>query len=90
MCPVVVGTDIVGSIRNPASFAKAYMVINQALEEYHSILRQAPRSAGPIARSVEDAALLLNVISAPDSRDPTALPCNKIDYMKVIKGGYRT
>ena len=30
-------------------------------------------------------ALLLNVVSRPDSRDPSALPYHEIDYMEAIK-----
>ena len=33
-------------------------------------------------------ALLLNVISGPDSRDPSALPYHEIDYMEAIKGNF--
>ena len=89
MCTVVVGTDIVGSIRNPASFCGLYGH-KPSFGRVPFYPQTSPAvCAGPIARSVEDAALLLNVISAPDSRDPTALPCNKIDYMEVIKGGVK-
>ena len=86
MCPVVVGTDIVGSIRNPASFCGLYGH-KPSFGRVPFYPQSSPAvCAGPIARSVEDMALLLNVISAPDSRDPTALPYNKVDYMEAIKG----
>ena len=86
MCPVAVGTDIVGSIRNPASFCGLYGH-KPSFGRVPFYPQTSPAvCAGPIARSVEDVALLLNVISAPDSRDPTALPYHKVDYMEAIKG----
>ncbi|MBH67138.1 MAG: amidase [Rhodospirillaceae bacterium] len=86
MCPVVVGTDIVGSIRNPASFCGLYGH-KPSFGRVPFFPQTSPAvCAGPIARSVEDAALLLNVISAPDSRDSTALPYDAVDYTEAIKG----
>jgi aspartyl-tRNA(Asn)/glutamyl-tRNA(Gln) amidotransferase subunit A len=42
---------------------------------------------GPIARSVEDAALLLNTLSRPDYRDPYALPVDHRDHRDGLEGG---
>ncbi|MEO9162627.1 MAG: amidase family protein, partial [Casimicrobiaceae bacterium] len=42
---------------------------------------------GPMTRTVEDAALLLNVISEPDSRDWFALPCDTRDYRDGLNSG---
>ena len=86
MCPVAVGTDIVGSIRNPASFCGLYGH-KPSFGRVPFYPQTSPAvCAGPISRSVEDMALLLNVISGPDSRDPSALPYHEIDYMEAIKG----
>ena len=88
MCPVAVGTDIVGSIRNPASFCGLYGH-KPSFGRVPFYPQTSPAvCAGPISRSVEDMALLLNVISSPDSRDPTALPYHEIDYMEAIKGNF--
>jgi aspartyl-tRNA(Asn)/glutamyl-tRNA(Gln) amidotransferase subunit A len=38
------------------------------------------RVAGPMTRSVQDAALLMNVLSRPDARDFMSLPAEKIDF----------
>jgi aspartyl-tRNA(Asn)/glutamyl-tRNA(Gln) amidotransferase subunit A len=42
---------------------------------------------GPIARTVGDAALMLNVLSAPDHRDPYALPPVDTDWRDGLEGG---
>src|SRR5262249_4973161 len=44
---------------------------------------------GPMARSVADAALMLNVLSAPDHRDPYALPADDRSYGAGLEGGVR-
>jgi aspartyl-tRNA(Asn)/glutamyl-tRNA(Gln) amidotransferase subunit A len=39
---------------------------------------------GPLARTVEDAALLMNVLAEPDWRDTQALPLERIDFLKAL------
>ena len=71
--PLNVGTDIGGSIRLPGSWL--------GLAAFKPSAGRVPldtpylgRAAGPMTRTVEDAALLMSVISRPDARDWTALP----------------
>lgn len=72
--PIVVGTDIVGSIRLPASFCGLFgLKPSQGRVPYY-VPNSPALVAGPMARTVADAALLLDVISTPDERDFTALP----------------
>ncbi|MFI6053009.1 amidase [Streptomyces violascens] len=73
--PLSLGTDGGGSIRIPASFCGVF-----GLKPTYGRVPLHPASAfgalshvGPIARDAADAALLLDVISGPDWRDPTAL-----------------
>jgi aspartyl-tRNA(Asn)/glutamyl-tRNA(Gln) amidotransferase subunit A len=84
--PIAVGTDIVGSIRLPASFCGLVgHKPSQGRVPYY--LPSSPAMvAGPMARTVADAALLLNVISQPDARDFTALPHDPVDYVAVLEG----
>ena len=86
ICPIIVGTDIVGSIRNPASFCGLYgHKPSFGRVPFHP--QTSPSvCAGPIARSVADAARLLTIIASPDGRDPTALPFANVTYEEVIKG----
>ena len=83
--PIAVGTDIVGSIRLPASFCGLFgHKPSQGRVPYY--LPSSPAMvAGPMARTVADAALLLNVISQPDQRDFTALPPEQVDYVAALE-----
>jgi aspartyl-tRNA(Asn)/glutamyl-tRNA(Gln) amidotransferase subunit A len=85
MNPVAVGTDIVGSIRLPASFCGIFgFKPSQGRVPYY-FPNSPSLVAGPMARTVDDAALLMNLISKPDERDFTALPSTIIDYVEVSK-----
>ena len=75
MGPVAVGTDAGGSIRIPASFCGIV-----GFKPTHGRVPMFPASpfgplahAGPMTRTVEDAAILMDILSLPDHRDPTAL-----------------
>jgi Asp-tRNA(Asn)/Glu-tRNA(Gln) amidotransferase A subunit family amidase len=86
ICPIIVGTDIVGSIRNPASFCGLYGH-KPSFGRVPFFPQTSPSvCAGPIARSVTDLARLLTIITRPDGRDPTALPFADINYEDAIKG----
>ncbi len=73
--PLAVGTDGAGSIRIPASFCGIV-----GLKPTHGRVPVYPPSpfgtlshVGPMTRTVADAALLLDALGSPDSRDPLAL-----------------
>lgn len=75
-----IGTDIVGSVRLPASFCGLFgLKPSQGRVPYYPPNDPA-LAAGPLTRSVEDAAILMEIVAAPDSRDFTALEFTKIDY----------
>ena len=42
--------------------------------------------AGPMTRTVADAALMLTVMAGPDDRDQSCLPDGPVDYVKRLKG----
>lgn len=92
MVPIALGTDGGGSIRIPASFTgisgikPTYgRVPHWPISPYGTLAH-----AGPMARSVEDVALMLQVIVEPDSRDWLALPIEPdIRYLERI-GDLRT
>ena len=86
--PLHVGTDIGGSIRLPAGWCGVF-----GLKPSHGrVPIGAPypaRVAGPITRSVTDAALMMSVLSQPDWRDHMSLPPESIDWLQLerdVKG----
>jgi aspartyl-tRNA(Asn)/glutamyl-tRNA(Gln) amidotransferase subunit A len=86
------GTDTGGSIRLPGAFCglaavkPSYgRVSRYGLIAYGSSLDQA----GPLARTVEDAARILQVIAGPDPLDSTTLPAPVPDYVAGLKGGVK-
>ena len=85
--PIAIGTDGGGSIRIPAGFTSTF-----GLKPSYGRVPAWPLSAfgtvahiGPMARTVNDAALMLNAISLPDERDWQALPPSDSDYTEIIR-----
>jgi aspartyl-tRNA(Asn)/glutamyl-tRNA(Gln) amidotransferase subunit A len=89
--PVAIGTDGGGSIRIPASFTG--IVGHKA--SYGRIPVYPPSGAwslshiGPMTRTVEDAALMMNACAGPDERDQYSLPAAGTDYVKALKGSLK-
>jgi len=85
-CDLALGSDTGGSVRLPASYTATYslkptygLVSRYGLIPYANSLEQI----SPIARSVEDLALLLEVISGWDPRDATTLKIDKLSLRNV-------
>lgn len=83
LAPAVTGTDTGGSIRQPASLCgltglkPTYGVVSRyGMIAFASSLDQA----GPMAKSAEDCALLLNAMAGFDERDSTSLQRDTEDY----------
>jgi aspartyl-tRNA(Asn)/glutamyl-tRNA(Gln) amidotransferase subunit A len=81
-----VGTDGGGSVRIPAAFSGVF-----ALKPTYGRIPLHPASpfgtlshAGPMTRTVADAALMLDVLAQPDSRDWSALPPPVASYRAGI------
>jgi aspartyl-tRNA(Asn)/glutamyl-tRNA(Gln) amidotransferase subunit A len=84
MVPAAIGTDTGGSIRQPASLCgivglkPTYGLVSRfGLVAFASSFDQA----GPLTRSVRDAALILSQISRHDPRDATSIPGDRPDYL---------
>jgi amidase len=76
MVPLADGSDMGGSLRNPASFC-GVVGLRPSLGRVPGWptenLWETTSTSGPLARNVGDLALLLSVIAGPDARVPTAL-----------------
>ncbi|MDR0227120.1 MAG: amidase [Burkholderiaceae bacterium] len=77
--PLHVGTDIGGSIRLPAGWCGVFG-LKPSLGRVPIDPPYTGRCAGPMTRSVADAALMMQVLSRPDARDSMSLPAHGIDW----------
>ncbi|WP_137285902.1 amidase [Halorussus salinisoli] len=90
LAPVAQGSDVGGSIRIPASCCGVYGFYPSHGRVPHAyrpnaFVSQTPfNSIGPIARTVRDAALLLDVMSGPDRRDPFSLPDDETAFLSAM------
>jgi aspartyl-tRNA(Asn)/glutamyl-tRNA(Gln) amidotransferase subunit A len=80
--PLHVGTDIGGSVRLPAGWCGIF-TLKPSFGRIPIDPPYAGRVAGPMTRSVEDAALLMAVLSQPDPRDTMSLPPQAIAWEKL-------
>ena len=90
MCAASLGSDSGGSIRIPSACCGTVGLkpTYGRVSRYGAIpLSWTLDHVGPIARSVEDAAILLQVVSGPDVRDPTASESPVPDYRKELHKG---
>ena len=87
LAPAATGTDTGGSIRQPAAMCNltglkpTYGVVSRyGMIAYASSLDQG----GPMARSAEDCAILLNAMAGFDERDSTSLDRPPEDYARDL------
>jgi amidase len=86
--PLAEGNDLGGSLRIPASFCgvvglrpspgRVPSVPNELCWDPFNV-------EGPMARTIGDLALMLEVISGPDDRDPISLPEEKKGFLGAVK-----
>jgi amidase len=89
MVPLADGSDMGGSLRNPASFCGVVglrpsfgRVPSWPTDNYW----ETTSTSGPLARNVGDVALLLSVIAGPDPRVPTALGEPGASFAPPVEG----
>jgi len=80
--PLHVGTDIGGSIRLPAGWCGIFG-LKPSLGRVPIYPPYAGRVAGPMTRTVADAALLMATLSRPDPRDTMSLPYQDIAWDRL-------
>src|SRR4030088_3351372 len=77
--PLHLGTDIGGSVRLPGCWC-GLVALKPSLGRIPIDPPYVGRVAGPMTRSVDDAALMMSVLSKPDRRDGMSLPPNDINW----------
>jgi aspartyl-tRNA(Asn)/glutamyl-tRNA(Gln) amidotransferase subunit A len=89
--PLALGTDGGGSIRIPASFTGTFglkpsfgRVPAYPLSPFGTVAH-----VGPMTRNVYDAALMMNEITKPDTRDWLSLPYSEVDYTAKLERGIK-
>ncbi|MEW9674693.1 amidase [Lentibacillus sp. L22] len=90
LATIATGTDTFGSIRLPAAMCGVYgLKPTYGLVSTQGIFPTAMSldTAGPIARSVSDLALMLNVMAGFDTNDPTSLRVSIPNYMINLNKG---
>jgi aspartyl-tRNA(Asn)/glutamyl-tRNA(Gln) amidotransferase subunit A len=100
ICPFALGSDGGGSVRIPsahsglvgfkASMGRVPLYPGCRDERYPGISSwESLEHIGPMARTVEDAALMMSVIAGPDHRDRHSIPCDDVDWLAALEGPRR-
>jgi len=84
------GTDMGGSLRNPASFCGIVGMRPSIGRVAHTLIGTIDRNLtvhGPMARNVEDLALLLDAMTGEYADDPLSLPSPAIPFLSAARSG---
>jgi aspartyl-tRNA(Asn)/glutamyl-tRNA(Gln) amidotransferase subunit A len=90
LAPAGIGSDTGGSVRIPSAFnglVGLKVTFGRIGLSGTMLLSWTLDTIGPLARCVEDCALLLNALAAPDPRDATTLGQPLEDFTQAAKGG---
>ncbi len=90
LAPVAIGTDTGGSVRLPAAWCGIVgLKVTAGRISTHGVLPLSSTldTPGPLARSVEDAALIFRALNGPDPRDPQTLAWTPADPMPTLRRG---
>jgi amidase len=92
MVPLADGSDMGGSLRNPASFCNVVGLrpsLGRVPAWPTTNLWETTAVPGPMARTVDDLALLLSVVAGPDPRVPTASETLGAAFAPPLSGDLR-
>jgi aspartyl-tRNA(Asn)/glutamyl-tRNA(Gln) amidotransferase subunit A len=92
LVPCAIGTDTGGSVRVPAAWCGITgLKTTIGRISTYGVLPLTPTldTPGPMTRSVEDAALLLQVMQGADARDPRTLSLRDVDPMPTLRRGVK-
>jgi len=82
--PLHLGTDIGGSVRLPSGWC-GLVGLKPSLGRVPIDPYYVGRVAGPMTRIVDDAALMMSVLSKPDRRDAMSLPPDSLNWKALEK-----
>lgn len=88
-CTFTMGSDTGGSTRVPSALCNlvGFKPTYGLLSKYGvTVLSWNLDHIGPITRTVEDAALVMNAIAGYDSKDPTSIHVSVSDFSKALTG----
>ncbi|MGH6779086.1 MAG: amidase, partial [Bradyrhizobium sp.] len=86
------GSDMGGSLRNPASFCGVVGLrpsIGRVAHTPHFKIDRTLGVQGPMARNIEDVALLLDAMSGEHASDPLSLPKLSTSFLAAARSGIR-
>jgi len=86
------GSDLGGSLRNPASFCGVVGMRpspGRVAASVHSKIDSTLGIEGPMARNVEDLALLFDAMVGEEPADPLSLPSDGTSYLKAARSGWK-
>jgi aspartyl-tRNA(Asn)/glutamyl-tRNA(Gln) amidotransferase subunit A len=92
LAPVAIGTDTGGSVRLPAAWCGIVgLKVTVGRISTHGVLPLSFTldTPGPMARSVEDVALIFRALNGPDPRDPQTLPWTPLDPLPTLRRGVK-
>jgi aspartyl-tRNA(Asn)/glutamyl-tRNA(Gln) amidotransferase subunit A len=92
LVPYALGTDTGGSIRQPASFCGVVgLKPTYGRVSRYGVVAYASSfdTVGPVAATVEDAAIVYEAIAGPDPKDSTTLPASVPPVMPTLRDGVR-
>jgi amidase len=84
------GTDMGGSLRNPASFCGVVGMRPSIGRVAHTPKFKIDRNLtvhGPMARNIEDLALLMDAMSGEHPADPKSLPVLPTSFLSAVRSG---
>jgi len=90
LAPVAIGTDTGGSVRLPAAWCGLVgLKVTAGRISTHGVLPLSSTldTPGPLARSVEDAALIFRALNGPDPRDPQTSRWAPLDPLPALRRG---
>ncbi len=92
MVPIADGTDLGGSLRNPASFCNVvgFRSSPGTVPAWPAVNAWFPLAiTGPMARSVSDAAFFLAAMAGPDPRAPQSLHLPPDRFLQLLERDFR-